>query len=185
MFWRKPLHLLLTLFLTFPYNSPVFYSSKQKQKNSRLLPGWVFLFVLFFLSACASDPKKVSPVATQVLEIQKSLKDLSKAYEKRDESAFFERLDRNSKWLDSLKDGVKRDFERSTVITLSFVIDRVEIKEGLSQTSLRWKGRWTLPSASEAIEKRGKVIFSWVDRDHPKLTEIRGDSPFGRLPRPR
>jgi len=122
---------------------------------------------------------------TQVGEIQKSLKHLSETYEKRDESAFFKTLDSDSKLLDSLKDGIKRDFERFTVVTLSFVIDRVEIKENVSHTTLRWQGRWTLPSSTEVLEKRGKVIFSWVDRDHPRLTEIRGDSPFGSLPRPR
>jgi len=179
------LYLVLTLFLTFPYNPPVFYSRKQQQRNSGLLSKWPLLFALFFLSACASsDQKKASPIVTQVGEIQKSLKHLSKAYEKRDESAFFKTLDADSKLLDPLKDGIKRDFERFTVVTLSFVIDRVEIKENVSHTTLRWQGRWTLPSSSEVLEKRGKVIFSWVDRDQPKLTEIRGDSPFGNLPRP-
>ncbi|VAX29341.1 hypothetical protein MNBD_NITROSPIRAE01-1764 [hydrothermal vent metagenome] len=162
----------------------MFYSRKQQGKNSGLLTKWILLFALFFLSACASDPKRASPIVTQVGQIQKSLKHLSKAYEKRDESAFFKTLDADSKLLDALKDGIKRDFERFTVVTLSFVIDHIVIKENVSQTTLRWQGRWTLPSSSEAIEKRGKVIFSWVNRDHPKLTEIRGDSPFGSLPRP-
>ncbi len=118
---------------------------------------------------------------TQVGEIQKSLKHLSEAYEKRDETAFFEKLDADSKLLPLVRDRVARDFKRFTQAKLSFVIDRVEIKEKVSQTTLRWQGRWTIPSYTEAIEKRGKVVFSWVDRDDPKLSEIRGDSPFGIL----
>ena len=118
---------------------------------------------------------------TQVGEIQKSLKHLSEAYEKRDETAFFEKLDADSKLLPLVRDRVARDFKRFTQAKLSFVIDRVEIKEKVSQTTLRWQGRWTIPSYTEAIEKRGKVIFSWVGRDDPKLAEIRGDSPFGIL----
>lgn len=145
----------------------------------------MLLVAVFFLSACASDPKKSSPVAMQVGEIQKSLKVLSEAYEDRNTSAFFEKLDSDSQSLHFLQEGIPQDFKRFTAVTLSFVIDRVEIRETVSQTTLRWQRRWTIPSSSEVLTKRGKVIFFWIDRDHPKLTEIRGDSPFGNLPRPR
>jgi len=163
----------------------MFYPFNQKQKNAHLPPLLVFLFSFFFLSACASDPKKASPVVTQVGEIQKRLKALSGAYEKRDESAFFEKLDADSKWLDSVREDVTQDFRQFSEATLSFVIDRVEIKENISQTTLRWQGRWTIPSSSDPLTKRGEVIFSWIDRDDPKLTKIRGDSPFGKLSRAR
>lgn len=137
----------------------------------------------FIITACASDPKKPSPVANQVSRIQERLKQFSKAYENKDEKTIFSAFDPSSDLINPVRGKILQDFKQFSKTQLSFFIDRVEIEEEVFKTTLRWQGVWKADSLPDSITKQGSVVFLWVGRDNPKLTEIRGDSPFGRLSR--
>ena len=143
----------------------------------------LFSLSLFILSACASDPKKPSPVANQVGRIQERLKQFSKSYEQRDKKTIFSAFDPGSALLDPVRDKILQDLERFSKTQLSFVIERVEIEESAFKTTLRWRGLWRVGLDPDPMERQGGVVFLWSDRDNPKLTEVRGDSPFGLFSR--
>lgn len=161
----------------------LFVKNSQNKQRPHAFFKILFLILPFFLfPACASDPKKPSPVVGQVSSVQKTLNQLSQAYEKKDETAFLEKLDPDSKLLDAVRAGVLEDFKQFSKADLSFVIDRVEIDEESFQTMVHWLGGWKR-SSSPPVEKRGDAVFYWIGREDPKLTEIRGDSPFGLFAR--
>lgn len=118
----------------------------------------------------------------QVAHVQKALNHLSQAYERKNEPEFLEKLDPDSKLLDAVRAGILQDFKQFSEAELSLVIDRVEIDEESFQTMVHWQGGWK-QSSSPPVEKRGDAVFYWIGREDPKLTEIRGDSPFGLFSR--
>ncbi len=178
---RKGLFSNLTAFLTLHYNLPVKNFLNPFLKNQVVFKILLFSLSFFIMTACASDPKKPSPVAKQVGRIQERLKEFSKAYESRDERMIFATLDASSTLLDSVREKILQDFKQYSKTQLSFVIERVEIEENSFKTTLRWRGLWKADSEPDPIERQGGVIFFWEDRDNPKLTEVRGDSPFRGL----
>ncbi len=138
---------------------------------------WLSLF--FLISACASDPKQPSHVLTRVAHIQKTLDQFSKAYKDHDPEEILSRLNPDSTLLEGVRDGIREDLQSISTARLVFVIDRVEMEDTSFRTLLRWQGAWENPGSSESIERKGEVIFSWINPDDPMLTEVRGDSPFG------
>ena len=138
----------------------------------------VTVLTLILMSGCASDPKKLSPVATEVKQIKKTLAKLIQAYEKRNKDDFLEKLDPSSGLRRSLEERIAEDFSGFSEAKLSIAIERIEIEEKMLLTALQWKGVWMTHSAASPFEKRGKALFLWSPRKDSKLVEIRGDSPF-------
>ncbi len=148
------------------------------RKRKRIFPAITFLLLVFLFSACASDPKKPSSVLTQVTRIKEVLSEISDAYGKRDAPGFIDQLDASSKMLGPIREEIVQAFDHFSEADLSFVIRRVEFKETSIMTVVRWHGSWRLDSSSSPIEQEGDALLFWKDSKDPKLTEIRGDSPF-------
>lgn len=165
------------------YNPPVKNNAKQLVKKWSMHWALLLVSLVFLCAACASDPKKLSPVVTQVDRIQKVLNRISDAYQARDAQAVFSNLDPAAKHLASVREAILQDFEQFPEATLSFVIKRVETEEASALTVLRWRVVLKKTSSAEVLENAGEAVFSWVNSDDPKLTEIRGGSPFGALAR--
>jgi len=129
------------------------------------------------LAACASDTKKPSPVHTEVGQVTDTLRHLTQAYAEKKTDRFLEQLSPASKLRESLEQQIPKSFARFSEVTLSIVIERIEIKEKQLLTAVRWKGTWKKDAASR-FEKRGHALFIWAPRKEPKLLKIKGRSPF-------
>lgn len=140
----------------------------------------VLIFILIFslFGACATDKKKLSPIVTKVNQIQKNLSNMAVSYGEKDEKGFFEGFDSDSDFLSLVRTRIVGDFEHFDSAEISFVFGRVEVEGGRIKTVVRWKGRWLKASDALPLEKRGKAIFFWSDVSDPKMTEMRGNTPF-------
>ncbi len=139
----------------------------------------MFVLIVSFIGACATDKKKPSPVAMKVSQIQKTLVSMAAAYGEKNEKGFFEGFDAASDALSLVRARIVGDFESFDSADISFVFDRVEVEDGRIKTIVRWKGKWLQKADRPPIERRGKAIFFWHDVSEPKMTEVRGNSPFG------
>ena len=142
----------------------------------RTLLGGMFLL---WLGGCVSEPTKPSPTATQVDQIRLALQGITESYEKKDEKAFFEKLDPAFKNAADLRNQTLQDFKAFSQMEVQWTVDRVHIEEQGIWVAAHWGGVWKTTAEGPPLEKKGHVLFRWTSNDPPKLLEIRGDPPFG------
>lgn len=134
---------------------------------------------LLFWEGCATEPAKPSPTAIQVDQIRQALQGITESYEKKDEKAFFEKLDPAFKGGADFKNRALQDFKAFSQMEVHLNIDRAQIEEQGVWVAVHWGGIWRTAPEATPIEKKGHALFRWTSGDPPKLIEIRGDPPFG------
>lgn len=135
--------------------------------------------LLLALESCATEPAKPSPTAIQIDQIRQALQGITESYEKKDEKAFFEKLDPAFKNGADFKSQTLQDFKAFSQIEVHLTIDRAQIEAQAVWVAAHWGGVWKTAAEAPPIEKKGHALFKWTSGDPPKLLEIRGDPPFG------
>jgi len=166
---------------TRPILSPIDHSVPAPGQAFSLRYSLCALLLLFVLGAwgCASDQKKPTPVTTKVGQIQKALSELADAYGKKNKEGFLAGVEPSAesyRWLD---DRTSEDFKLFSRADLSIKIQRIELGETASKTTVHWKGVWRSEDDLPVLERRGNAIFLMAAAaDDPKLIAVLGDSPF-------
>ncbi|MFQ5580186.1 MAG: nuclear transport factor 2 family protein [Nitrospiria bacterium] len=146
---------------------------------SRSVRMFFIVSIFFLLGACASDPKKASPVLSQATRLREVIQKMAKAYEQKDGKRFFEKLDAAFHPLEPFKDQVKRDFEGFSKADIQMTIEQIRIEKESLVTVVRWKGDWTPISGGTSLRKRGHAVFRWTSKGNLHLLGIKGNPPFG------
>ena len=77
-----------------------------------------------------------------------------------------------------MKDDISQDMKRFNVISLNIFIDRIEVDKDLVNVSVHWKGSWE--DGDKIFKDGGSAVIIIVSGDGLKVSDIKGDSPFGR-----
>ena len=111
------------------------------------------------------------------VDIINQLKDL---YEKHDEGMLS--LFSNDYLSESgMKDAISQDIKMFSAISLNIFIDRIEVDKDLVNVSVHWSGSWG--SGEKTLREGGSAVVIIRSGDGFKVTDIKGDSPFGMLQR--
>jgi len=153
----------------------VFVAMKIRSTFALLLLSAVFLAVSI-ISGCAGK----AILSDDVIRIRNTvdmIDRLKELYEQHDEGmlSLF-----SSEYLSEsgIKDAISRDMRRFGSISLSIFIDRIEVDKDLVNVSVHWKGSWA--NGDKTVKDGGSAVFIIVSGDGLKVSDIKGDSPFGR-----
>ena len=135
-----------------------------------------FLLALSIISGCAGKVI-LSDDAIRIRNTVDIIDQLKELYEQHDEGmlSLF-----SSEYLSEsgIKDALSRDMSRFGSISLSIFIDRIEVDKDLVNISVHWKGSWA--NGDKTFKDGGSAVFIIVSGDGLKMSDIKGDSPFGR-----
>jgi len=153
----------------------VFVAMKIRSTFALLLLSAVFLAVSI-ISGCAGK----AILSDDVIRIRNTvdmIDRLKELYEQHDEGmlSLF-----SSEYLSEsgMKDAISRDIRRFGSISLSIFIDRIEVDKDLVNVSVHWKGSWE--DGDKIFKDGGSAVIIIVSGDGLKVSDIKGDSPFGR-----
>ena len=153
----------------------VFVAMKIRSTFALLLLSAVFLAVSI-ISGCAGK----AILSDDVIRIRNTvdmIDRLKELYEQHDEGmlSLF-----SSEYLSEsgMKDAISRDMRRFGSISLSIFIDRIEVDKDLVNVSVHWKGSWE--DGDKIFKDGGSAVIIIVSGDGLKVSDIKGDSPFGR-----
>ena len=153
----------------------VFVAMKIRSTFALLLLSAVFLAVSI-ISGCAGK----AIMSDDVIRIRNTvdmIDRLKELYEQHDEGmlSLF-----SSEYLSEsgMKDAISRDIRRFGSISLSIFIDRIEVDKDLVNVSVHWKGSWE--DGDKIFKDGGSAVIIIVSGDGLKVSDIKGDSPFGR-----
>ena len=153
----------------------VFVAMKIRSTFALLLLSAVFLAVSI-ISGCAGKVI-MSDDALRIRNTVDMIDRIKELYEQRDEGmlSLF-----SSEYLSGsgIKDALSRDMSRFGSISLSIFIDRIEVDKDLVNVSVHWKGSWA--NGDKTFKDGGSAVFIIVSGDGLKVSDIKGDSPFGR-----
>ena len=153
----------------------VFVAMKIRSTFALLLLSAVFLAVSI-ISGCAGKVI-MSDDALRIRNTVDMIDRLRELYEQHDEGmlSLF-----SSEYLSEsgMKDAISRDMRRFGSISLSIFIDRIEVDKDLVNVSVHWKGSWE--DGDKIFKDGGSAVIIIVSGDGLKVSDIKGDSPFGR-----
>ena len=137
----------------------------------------IAVIALAGVASCASNPPKQA--AIQGESALAAVRDLTKAYEKRDLDAFLDKVSLSYPDRESFKKSLQKVF--STYQTIRFSVQEAKMLitiqyQGSLKTVFTWAGEWQ--TAGGKIVKDGGRVTLVLDPGAYKLTAIEGKNPY-------
>jgi hypothetical protein len=137
---------------------------------------------MVLLLGCASDPPRYPEDHRRFERIVEAVETLRTAYIQHDDQAT-ESLLLPLDTLEIWAQGVRKDFQTYSDITLDLSIERIAINGDSISVFVSWQGVWKRPTEDFGLKARGNGILHWTGRQVILLSRVEGDLPFGMADR--
>ncbi len=143
---------------------------------------WVCLCAVIVLPGCKKKGPRYPEDHARFERITEVVDTLHQAYISHDIETTRELL-LPLETLQAWEQGIQRDFETYSDISLDLLIERILIQGDLISVFISWQGEWKRTPEDKGMRARGHGILHWSGTHVILLSAVEGDLPFGMADR--